>query len=206
MMEFNAMKTMMKFFGALALTLMVALPAYPQTAPNMATTDTVQSLTNKSIVAPVGIDITAQTAPTTGVTATTAKLRTYVYKAVINYTAIKSAAVTADFTIGTLPAKSIIHAVTANVSEAFVCGSVCTTATLSVLLGTSAGNNAFLTSSDIDAAVANFEMVTQKSQSSTAVQAMVARFTSGTGNWGDATTSFLSAGNIIFNVVYSVYE
>ena len=199
------MKTMTRLLGALVLTLMAAQPGFPQTAPNMATTDGVQNLTNKRVFAPAAQDA-SQAAVTAGVTQTgVAERRTFTYQATIPYTSVACAAVTCDFTIGTLPAKSLVHAVTARVSTAWTCAATCTTSTLSLLLGRTAGGNQYLTSSDLDAAIATFEMVTQKSEDYTAAQAMIARFTSGTGNFGDGTTTNLGAGSVTFNVTYTTY-
>lgn len=156
----------------------------------------------------------------TGVTvADSAILRTQLYKVTVDFTQFDAAAVTHDLTIATMPAKTVIHTVIADVTTAFVCASVCTTATLSSELGVTAGANEFLESFDIDAAIATFGDADAEVGSDLDIAGdrngghinwagttIVMRGTSGTGNWGDgAGATNLNAGSITFYILYSVF-
>ena len=145
-------------------------------------------------------------------------LRTQVYKVTVDYTQFDAAAVTHDLIIATMPAKTIIHSVIADVTAQFVCASVCTTGTLSATLGITAGGVEFLESFDIDAAAATFGDADSEVGDKIDVAAntnggyvhwagttIVMRGTSGTGNWGDgAGTTNLNAGSVTFYILYSV--
>lgn len=154
----------------------------------------------------------------TGLTVNDAgSLRTQVYKVSLAKENFDTAAVNHDVTIGTLPAKTLVLAVFGNVTEAFVCGSVCTTGTLSATVGISAGGVEFLESFDLDAATgwfgdADAEVGSQLDIAadrnggyiSTAGTAVVLRGVSGTGNWGDGAATYLSAGAVTLYVLYTV--
>jgi hypothetical protein len=77
---------------------------------------------------------------------------TTVYKVVVASTAFTSAAVTSDVTIGTLPAKTQLLAVYADLTQTFACTATCTSSTLSFTLGSSAGGTDLLLTFDADAA------------------------------------------------------
>src|SRR3972149_548748 len=67
-----------------------------------------------------------------------------------------AAATTCDLTTATPPAKAFLKAVIADLTTTYACTAVCTTATLSGTLGTSAGGTQLLASMDLDAAAAQF--------------------------------------------------
>lgn len=93
----------------------------------------------------------------TGVTVNdTGSVRDVVYEVTVTYTNVVSNAVTHDLTIATLPAKTFIKHVVADLTTPFVCAQTCTTATLSATVGSAAGGNQYLLSFDIDAAAAQF--------------------------------------------------
>ncbi|MCX6550366.1 MAG: hypothetical protein NTY02_05045 [Acidobacteria bacterium] len=157
----------------------------------------------------------------TGVTVNEAvALRRAVYKVTVTYAQFDAAAVTHDLTIATLPAKTRLVGVYAHVSTPFVCAAVCTTATLSATLGTSAGGAEILDSFDIDAAAAVFGDTDAELGSAvdaaarvqdaylaswSATQAIVLRATSGTGNWGNGSgTSNLNAGTVVFYLITEI--
>lgn len=134
----------------------------------------------------------------------------------IPFAIVNAADVTQDFTIGTLPARGRLVAIYADVTQAFVCAGTCTTATLSMTVGSSAGGNNFIVSSDIDAAAAVFgdadaELGTGINRASAIQGAFIGswstttpisvRLTSGTGNFGDGATSNLNAGSITFYII-----
>lgn len=138
---------------------------------------------------------------------------THVYKVTASSTAFVTAGVTSDITIATLPAKTILLGVYAELATTFACASVCTTGTLSFTLGSSAGGNDVLVSFDADAATARFGLVDTDLGTAmtraTAVQGgklfswttttpMSLRLTSGTGNLGNGTVTNLSQGSITF--------
>lgn len=143
------------------------------------------------------------------------ELRTQVYKVTVAKEAFIAAAQTVDITVATLPAKAMVQRVIADVTEAYVCGGVCTTATLSATTGKSAGGNEYLASFDVDAAIATFgdadaELGTSINAANgpdviwTAGTVLQARYTSGTGNFGDGAATHLTAGSTTFYVFYTV--
>lgn len=159
--------------------------------------------------------ITAATA--TGVTVNdVGTLKRQVYKATVATTAFVCAAVTCDVTIGTLPAKTAIVGVYADLTVPFACTATCTSATLSATLGSAAGGTQYLLSFDADAAAAQFGLADADLGASianaTAIQGgkvpawattsiVSMRLTSGTGNIGNATVTNLSGGSITFYLV-----
>lgn len=180
-----------------------AAPAY-SAAPVTAT----HALTTPRGTSGSGIGVTVNDA---------GSLRTQVYKVSVAKDNFLSAGVTHDLVIWTAPAKSIIHSVLANVSEAFVCGAVCTTSTLSATLGVAAGGVEYLESFDLDAATGWFGDADAEVGSALDIAAntnggyilpaggaFTLRATSGTGNWGDTATTNLSAGALEFYILYSV--
>lgn len=144
-------------------------------------------------------------------------LQRQVYKVTIDRTAFVSAATTSDVTIGTLPAKTAVVSVYAQVTQTFACTATCTSSTLSMMLGKGAGGAEYLASGlDIDAATTVFgdadaEMGTLMTRAAaiqggtmnsfSATQAVVMRLTSGTGNIGNGSATNLSQGSVTFYVV-----
>lgn len=141
------------------------------------------------------------------------------YSVTVPRTVINAAAVTQDITLAVIPAKTVIHRVIADVTQAFACTAVCTSSTLSATTGKTAGGNEYLLSYDADLAAAVFgdaiaEMGASLTAATTPVSSGVGdipswsantnltmRFTSGTGNLGDGTVSNLSAGSITFYIL-----
>jgi hypothetical protein len=144
----------------------------------------------------------------------TGDVRTLVYKVTVSAPQFIANAVTADWTIATLPAKTRLLAAYADVTTSFACTATCTTATLSVTVGTAAGGNQVLASFDADAAAALFgdadaEMGTGLTRAA-AIQGgllswagtiVTMRLTSGTGAIGTGTATNLSQGTITFYLV-----
>lgn len=143
---------------------------------------------------------------------------TFVYKVTLSKEAFYAAAVTNDVTIATLPAKTIVHSVIATVDTPFVCSATCTTGTLSAVLGITAAGVEFLESFDLDNAAATFGDADAEVGSKLdvaggtnggyplwAATTVIMRATSGTGNWGNATTTNLSAGQVTFYILYSAF-
>lgn len=129
--------------------------------------------------------------------------------------AFTAAAVTQDITIGIVPKKFKVLWVVADVTTAFTCASVCTTSTLSMTVGKTAGGNEYLASFDLDAAIATFGLTSAQGGTAfvtgaavpvqggdipswTAATTVQARFTSGTGNIGTGTATNLGVGSITF--------
>lgn len=156
----------------------------------------------------------------TGVTVNDAgTLRKMAYKVTVDRTAFVCAAVTCDVTIGTLPAKSRLLSVIADITQTFACTATCTSSTLSMTLGSSAGGTNFLLSFDADAATAQFgdadaELGAGISRAN-AVQAgfigswssttpISLRLTSGTGNIGNGAATNLSQGSVSFIVTVEI--
>lgn len=135
------------------------------------------------------------------------------YKATVTSTSCIANAVTCDITIATLPAKTILKGVYADLTTVFACASVCTTATLSGVLGRGSGGAEFLASFDLDAATAQFgdadaELGTQLVRAAaiqggilgswSSTTTVVLRITSGTGNLGTGAATNLSQGSVSF--------
>lgn len=153
----------------------------------------------------------------TGITVNNpALLQRQVYKVTIDRTAFVSAATTSDITLATIPAGTTIVGVYANLTTTFACTATCTSSTLSMQLGTSAGGTQILASFDADAATATFgdtdaELGTVMARAA-AVQggafvsfaganAITLRLTSGTGNIGNGAATNLSQGTVTFYLV-----
>ena len=146
------------------------------------------------------------------------------YKVTVLSTNCIAAAVTCDLTIGTLPAKTFIKRVLADLTTTYACTATCTTATLSGTLGRSAGATEFLASMDLDAAavlfgdadaelgtemnaaarVANGALIPGVLGSWTATTTLVYRITSAVGNLGTGAATNLSQGTITFYVEYGI--
>lgn len=158
----------------------------------------------------------------TGITVNqTGSAQQMTYKVTVAFGNFIAAAVTADVTLATLPAKTILQYAIADLTTPFVCAGTCTTATLSMTCGKTAGGNEYLVSFDADAAAAQFgdaqaelgaalKTVTPPSTplgdlpswaGTTAVQC---RMTSGTGNIGTGAATNFNAGSITFYLVTTV--
>lgn len=124
-------------------------------------------------------------------------------------------AANADLSLLTLPAKTAVYRVVADVTEAFVLGAE---AGMTVKCGVSAGGAELLASADIDAAVAVFgdaiaeegsSIVNAGNQIGPAIywtgDTFECRFASGGINWGDGATTASTAGSATIYVEYAVY-
>jgi parallel beta-helix repeat protein len=150
--------------------------------------------------------------------------RQQVYKVTVSYTNCIANATTCDLTIATLPAKTFLRRVFADLTQAYVCAATCTTATLSATLGTSAGGNQLLVSFDLDAAAAQFgdadgelgATMTAATRAAngalfdgvlmswSATTTLTYRITSGTGNVGTGAATNFNAGAITFYLVTEI--
>lgn len=153
----------------------------------------------------------------TGITVNNAgALQRQVYKVTIDRTAFIAAALTADVTIATLPAKTVLLGVYADLTTVFACTGTCTSSTLSMTLGSSVGLTDLLVSFDADAAIGQFgdadaELGTSLTRA-TAVQGgkivgwattpgVFLRLTSSTGNIGNGSATNLSQGSVTFYLI-----
>lgn len=147
---------------------------------------------------------------------TVGEVRRLVYTVTVTEDHWIDAATTQDITIATLPAKTRITGVIADITEAFACAMTCTSSTLSMVVGKGSGGSEYLDSFDADAATAVFGdadsergaaldgVVNGEIPSWASTQAVVARLTSGTGNLGDGATTNLSAGDVTFYLTTEV--
>jgi hypothetical protein len=116
-------------------------------------------------------------------------------------------AVTADFTVTTLPVNTRVEHADLKITTAFACSATSTSSTLSLQLGKGAGGTEYLASIDADAATgwfgdADAEMGTLLTRAaainggtfSATAQAVVLRITSGTGAVGTGAATNLSTG------------
>jgi len=148
-----------------------------------------------------------------------ASYRTQLYKVTVSYTNVITAGLTHDVTIGTLPAKSIVHMLVADVTQTFACAVTCTSSTLSATVGSAAGGTQYLASFDIYAAVATFGDANAEVGASMnaagftnggyipawgSTSVVSVRFTSVTGNLGTGAATNLSQGSITFYIIASV--
>jgi len=138
-----------------------------------------------------------------------------VYKVTITPAAFICNAVTCDITIATIPDKTLLAGVLADMTQVFACAAVCTSATLSFQLGTGSGGTQFLASFDADAAIGRFgttdaQMGTLNNRAaavqggvwiSGGTQTVVLRLTSGTGVVGTGAATNLSQGSITFYLI-----
>lgn len=158
----------------------------------------------------------------------TGEIRTVVYKATVTSTTclapFAAAALTADCTVATLPAKTKIIAVYADTTAGWTCSGTCT-GTKVMVLGKSAGGTEYIASntvatSAVTRGLADAELGTELVRAAriqdgaiianaggvwTGTTTVTARFTSGTGNWGDAATTFVNAGSTSFYIETVVY-
>jgi hypothetical protein len=196
-----------------ALILVGQLALFPSLA--VSSTALIQQLadgTNGGTLGASGAFITSGAG--TGITVNdTGSLRTQYYKVTVTSAQFIAAAVTADVTIATLPAKTQLLKVYADLTQTFACASTCTTATLSFTCGSAAGGNTILVTFDADAAttqrgLADADLGTDltratavqggKMYSWSATQIISCRLTSGTGNIGTGAATNLSQGSITF--------
>jgi hypothetical protein len=148
------------------------------------------------------------------------EIRETVYKVTIASTAFVCAATTCDVTVATLPAKTQITAVMADLTTTYACASVCTTSTLSMVFGRGAGGSQWLASFDADASTAQFgdadaELGTTMTRATaiqagsfeswSSTQAAVLRLTSGTGNIGNGAATNLSQGSVTIYLRTTVF-
>lgn len=142
-------------------------------------------------------------------------LRRQVYKITVLQSQWIDAATTHDLTIATLPAKTRITDITAEITEQFACTATCTSSTLSMTVGVASGDlDAYLLTFDVDAATAQFGLIDtdrgvalDQSVSNngevpnwSGTTAISARLTSGTGNLGDGAATNLSGGDVTFYI------
>lgn len=160
----------------------------------------------------------AQITPTTQTGAVQVDLgsnRFTTYVVTFPFALFTAAAVTQDITIATVPKKFKVMFLIADVTQAFVCAATCTTATLSMTAGKTAGGAEYLATFDIDAAAATFGLTSAQGgtvfvtgaavpvqggdiPSWTAGTTVQARLTSGTGNIGTGTATNFNAGSVTF--------
>lgn len=179
---------MRRILLALALSL-VAIPAAAQVTP----------------VAATGVTVNDVGTP-----------RRSLYKVTVNFTAFTAAAVTQDISLGIIPAKTRLLGILADLTQAFVCAATCTTATISVTTGKTAGGAEWLASFDADAATARWglidaDMGTTMTRAAainggdmlswTANTTAQLRLTSGTGNVGTGTATNFNAGSITYYLI-----
>lgn len=154
----------------------------------------------------------------TGITVNVSgRLQRSIYKVTIDRTAFICAALTCDVTIGTLPARTFIQGALADLTTTYACAATCTTASLSMQLGTGAGGTQFLASFDADAAATLFgdsdaEAGTNLTKAGMGTQwgtnfswggtqAVVLRLTSGVGNIGTGAATNLSQGSVVVMLI-----
>ena len=129
--------------------------------------------------------------------------------------AFLAAATTADCTIATLPAGMQLQKIYAEVTAGFTCSGTCT-GTKVVQCGTAAGGTEVLAAAfdvtatgvagDADAELGSGMTRAAAIQggllgSWTTTTPISCRFTSGTGNWGNAAATFVNAGSIKFTLI-----
>jgi len=138
----------------------------------------------------------------------------HVLSVTIDTAAFVAADVTADVTVATLPAHTILLGVYGDLTTTFACTATCTTGTLSMTLGSTAGGAQYLAAFDADAAVATFGLTDaqlgtamtraaaiQGGAMSWAGNVVSLRLISGTGNLGDGAVTNLSQGSVTIYLV-----
>lgn len=146
------------------------------------------------------------------------QIQRVIYKATVTgatCAGFTGAALTADCTIATLPAKTEITRIIADNTVGFTCSSVCT-GTKTVQVGKTAGGTQYLLAKDATA-VATYGLVNGDLGASlattastpvgggdlpswSATTALLARYVSGTGNWGNGTVTTVNAGSTTFYI------
>jgi hypothetical protein len=141
------------------------------------------------------------------------------YVVVIDKAAFVCAATTCDVTIATLPAKSKVTGVVADLTTVFACTATCTSATLSFTVGASAGGTQYLLSQDADAAIGTFGIAAAQTGASLAANLIQSgdipswsgattvsiRLTSLSGNIGSGSVTNLSQGSVTLYVLVQFY-
>jgi hypothetical protein len=140
----------------------------------------------------------------TGITVNnTGEVRDTIFKVTASFTAFQAAATTADITLGTLPAKSQLLGIVADVTQAFAG----TAGTIALTVGKSAGAAEYLASADVKTAavtkgLADADLGTAMTRAAAiqggafswaGTQIVSARITSGSGN-----LTGLNAGSVTF--------
>lgn len=193
----------------------------PLSQPNVFSNTRLVTDANGNLV--VTISGSAQITAGTDVTVNDAgSLGYFRYKATVTtatcVAAFKAAATTADCTIATLPAKTKLVSVYADVTAAFTCSGTCT-GTKTIGAGKTAGGVEILAAGLNVAATGQFgladadlgtAMVRAAAiqggylNSWTATTPVIVRFTSGTGNCGSGVATYVNAGSITFYLITDV--
>jgi len=139
----------------------------------------------------------------------TGSVRSLTSKYTVINTAFVCAATTCDFTIGTFPSNTLLEHVLVSLGTPFACTAVCTSTTLSMVLGKGAGGSEYIASFDADAAAnifgdADAELGTLMTRAAaiqggtynSSSQVVVIRLISGTGNIGNGSVTNLSGGSV----------
>jgi len=147
-----------------------------------------------------------------------AEVRTVGFTATVATTAFVCAGLTCDVTVATLPAGYRLESIVADLTEVFACTAVCTSTTLSMTAGSSAGATDLLLTFDADAAILQRGLadgdlgagITRAAAiqggfigSWSTTTPVSLRLTSGTGNIGNGTVTNLSTGSITFQLLTS---
>lgn len=169
----------------------------------------------------MAVGAVAQVSPGVGTVNDIGSVRRLTYKSTVGFALFTAAAVTNDITVATLPSKTRLVGFIADVTQAFVCAGTCTTSTLSMTCGKSAGGAEYLASFDIDSAAITAGLTQAQlaggllvnTTATTPIQGgdltstmwgasttLQCRLTSGTGNIGTGTASNFNAGSITFYV------
>ena len=149
--------------------------------------------------------------------------RRLTYKATLTATScgapFQAAALTADCTIATLPAKTKLIGVYADVTAGFTCSGTCT-GTKTIGAGKTAGGVEIfaaglnvaatgqlgLSDADLGTGMTRAAAIQGGYLNSwSATTPVIVRFTSGTGNWGDGAVTYVNAGSVTFYLDTVVY-
>ncbi|KKN24197.1 hypothetical protein LCGC14_0897280 [marine sediment metagenome] len=165
-------------------------------------TGTELELTNPEVTAGSGTGVTVNV---------TGAVRRVVYKVTVTSGQWITNGTTHDFTVATLPAKSRVTDVVADLTTTFACTATCTSSTLAIVVGKGSGGSEYLDSFDADATTATFGDVDSERGGSLqgvingevtwgSTQAIVARLISSSGNVGNGTVTNLSKGTVTFYI------
>lgn len=141
-------------------------------------------------------------------------------KVTVSRTGIVCASTNCDITLATLPAKTKIVGLVAEVTQTFACTATCTSSTLSITAGKTAGGTEYLLSFDVDAALIRVGLSSATAGASlvasaagggdvpswTGTTTLQMRFISGTGNIGNGSATNLSQGSVDFYIQYLIYQ
>lgn len=162
----------------------------------------------------LGTAVSAQVVLPTGAGVTVndpGSVRTGYYSVTVNpITAFVANATTADVTLGTIPPKMRIRGLVLDLTQAFTCAAVCTSAQLTMTCGKSAGGNEYIVSFNVNTGGALQKGLVDADYGTALIRAtnisggdlpswasattLQCRLTSGTGNIGNGTVSNLNAG------------